>query len=179
MAVSYCDELDVCLAIRDRLRECMPGLLTSKTCFIAAEPVPRILPSGDITVTIFNAGTQYDENTYMGAGGNALDNGLTIMVTLIVRCGSDSPPKSETALIDQQRGLLSYRRPILNALLVSDTQHCEGNKDQWVMMIKGNQVLRERGPIPRGWNAPQYDRIGNELYISSTLTLSMNFDQDL
>jgi len=179
MAVSYADELDVMVAIRDRLHTKLPTLFSTKTCFICAEPVPPTLPSGDLTLTIFNAGTRYTEGTFMGAGPNALDNELTIMLTLIVRCASDTPPKSEDVLINAQRGMLQYRKQILNALLVSDEQYCEGLKDQWVATIDDNEVFRDGGPIPRGWSAPQYDSVGSQLYLTSSLTLTMNFDQDL
>ena len=175
--VAYSDEIEVMEAIRDRLRYKMPDTMTPKTCFICAEPVPDLQPSGDLTLTIFNAGTQYVEGTYMGAGANALDNELTVMLTLIVRCGLDTPPKTEDALVHDQRGLLRLRKQILKALLVSDSQSCEGYRDQWVMLVNENQVLRERGPIPRGWSAPQYEMIESRLYISSSLTLTMNFDQ--
>ena len=83
--VAYSDAIEIMVAIRDRLRSKMPDSMTPKTCFICAEPVPSIQPSGDITVTIFNAGDTYDEGTYMGAGPNALDDTLTIMLTLIIR----------------------------------------------------------------------------------------------
>jgi hypothetical protein len=179
MAVSYADELEIMVAIRDRLRTNLPTIFSEKTCFLCAEPVPPMLPSGDLTLTIFNAGTQYVEGTYMGAGPNALDNQLTIMLTLIVRCATDTPPKSEDILVNQHRGLLQYRRQILNALLVSDTQFCEGYKDQWVPTIDGNEVMRDGGLIPRGWSSPQYDRLGSQLYLASSLTLTLNFDQDL
>jgi len=177
--VSYADEVDVMIALRDRLRNKLPTLCTTKTCFICAEPVPAMLPAGNFALTIFNAGTRYVEGTFMGAGPNALDNELTIMLTLIIRCALDAPPKSEEILLHEQRGMLHHRRAILDALLVSDSEDCEGYKDQWVMLINGNQVLRERGPIPRGWSAPQYDRIGEQLYATSSLTLTLNFDQDL
>jgi hypothetical protein len=39
--------------------------------------------------------------------------------------------------------------------------------------------LRDGGPIPRGWSSPQYERIGEQLYLASSLTLALNFDQDL
>lgn len=177
--VSYADEIDVMLAIRARLRQKLPVLCTPKTCFICAEPVPSIMPSGDFTLTIFNAGTRYIEGTYMGAGPNALDNELTVMLTAIVRCALDTPPKSEDILLHDQRGLLRHRKTILNALLVSDEERCEGHKDQWVMLINQQQVLRERGPIPRGWSAPVYDKVGSQFYLTSSLTITLNFDQDL
>ena len=178
MAVSYADELEITVAIRDRLRTALPDICTPKTCFICAEPVPAMLPSGDLTITVFNAGTRYVEGTYMGAAANALDNELTIMLTLIVRCATDTPPKSEDILVNDHRGLLSYRKAILQAMLLSDTRNCEGHRDQWVTQIDDNEVFRDGGPIPRGWSAPQYDRIGEQLYLTSSLTLTMNFDQD-
>lgn len=177
-AVTYADEIEIMAAIRNRLRATHEEL-TTKTCFLCDTPIPTIIPDGQLCVTISNAGTRYDESTYMGAGANALDNELTVMVTVIKRCVLDSPPKTEDALLHETRGILRYRRTILKALLVSDDWYCEGHKDQWVLEVDQHQVLRERGPIPRGWTAPRYERIGDHSYLSTALTLTLNFDQDL
>ena len=91
----------------------------------------------------------------------------------------DTPAKTEDALIHRTSGLLPYRKDILNALLVSDSQSCEGYKDQWVLEVEGYAVLRERGPIPRGWTAPKYEVVNDHTYLCTTLTVYGNFDQNL
>jgi len=178
MTVAYSDEIDIMEAVRARLRS-KHVEFTAKTCFLSDTPIPPVMPFSDFAVTIVNGGTSYDENTYMGAGPNALDNQLTLLITIIKLCALDTPGRTEDALIHHSRGILPYRKTILNALLVSDDQYCEGHKDQWVMEVDDYQVLRERGPIPRGWTPPRYEVMNDRTYLTTTLTLTMNFDQEL
>lgn len=180
MTVAYSDYIDVLLAIRTRLRYGIPEF-TEKTCFICDTPIPPMIPSGELACTICDGGVQYDENTYMGAAGNALDNGMTVLVTILERCALDTPTRTEVALTDDLRGILRWRRPVLTCLLVDDDQDCEGYKDQWTMLDEdGNYILRERGLIPRGWSPASYQTFpGDRTFLSMTLSLTANFDQEL
>ena len=174
----YGAELFVLTAIRDRLRLKVEGF-TSSTCFLCDTPVPDVLPSQVPICTICLGDVSYDEATFMGAGPNALCEQSVIIVTVLNRCVLDPPPKAEEALIHATRGLLSLKKPILAALLVSDDQSCEGHKDQWVPDSENGYYLVERGFIPRGWTAPRYVKRGDHQYLGTSLTLSFSFDQEL
>ena len=178
MAVSYADETDVLIALRDRLRQ-SHSEFTEKVCFLCDTTFPPSIPAGRLCITIVDGTTTYDESTYMGAGANALDAGMTVFITVINRCALDTVPKTEDAVIHERSGLLRYRRLILKPLLLSDSQYCEGHKDQWVMKIGGKEVLREGGPIPKSWSPPRFEKLNDRTFLSTTLTLTLNFDQDL
>ena len=177
MTVATTTEIEILVAIRDRLRAKRPEF-TDKTCFISDTPIPETIAFGNLGVTICDGGSQYVENTYMGAGPNALDTESTIFITILQQCALDTPGRTEQALINDTQGVLRWRKVILDALLVSDTQDCEGYKDQWVMTVDDYQVLRERGPIPRGWSPPRYERQNDRTYLTTTLTLTLNYDQE-
>lgn len=174
----YADETLVLTAVRDRLRLKVDGL-SSSTCFICDTPVPDVLPPQVPICTICIGDAYYDEGTFMGAGPNALCEQSTIILTLLNRCVLDPPPKSEDALIHASRGLLSLKRAVLSAVLLSDSQHCEGRADQWVPDTENGYFLVERGFIPRGWSAPRYADRGGHQYLGTSLTLSFSFDQEL
>lgn len=165
--------------VRDRLRMKVDGF-TQSSCFICDVPYPDQFPPQVPICTICLGGVRYDEPTYMGAGPNALAEYSTLIVTPITRVLLDPPPKAQEALMHGTRGLLMLKLPILNALLVSDDQYCEGHKDQWVPRDEdGNHYLIERGLIPRGWSPPQYAKRGDHQYLGMSLTLSFGFDQEL
>jgi hypothetical protein len=177
MTVAYSTEIEILEAIRDRLRDKRPEF-TEKTCFISDTPIPDIIPFGDLGVTICDGGSQYVEGTYMGAGPNALDTESTILITILQQCALDTPGRTEQALVNHSKGVLPWRKIILNALLVSDDQNCEGHRDQWVTEVDGYDILREGGPIPRGWSPPRYERLADRTYLTTTLTLTVNYDQE-
>jgi hypothetical protein len=174
----YADDILVLTAVRDRLRLKVDGL-SSSTCFICDTPVPDVLPPQVPICTICLGDENYDEATFNGAGPNALCALSAIFVTLISRCTLDPPPKAEDALIHTARGLLPLKRAVLSAVLLSDSQHCEGYADQWVPSTEGGDFLVERGFIPRGWSAPRYVDRGGHQYLGTSLTLSFSFDQEL
>ena len=174
----YGQELYVLTAVRDRLRLKVEGF-SSSSCFLCDTPVPDVLPSQVPICTICLGDAHYDEATYNGAGPNALAEYSTVIITVLHRCVLDPPPKAEEALIHSTRGLLSLKKPILNALLVSDDQHCEGYKDLWVPETENGYYLIERGFIPRGWSAPKYVKRSDHQYLGMSLTLSFGFDQEL
>ena len=153
--------------------------LSAANCFICDTPVPDVLPSQSPIVTICLGDSQYDEATYMGAGPNALCEQSTVIITVLNRVVLDPPPKAREALMHTARGLLVFKRPILSALLLSDTQSCEGYADQFAPSGADGHFLVERGFIPRGWSAPRYVRRDDHQYLGMSLSLSFSFDQEL
>jgi hypothetical protein len=178
MSVAYTDEIEIMTAIRDRLRA-KHHEFTQKTCFLSDTPIPAVMAFSDVGVTICNGGSQYDEGTWMGAGPNAVATQTTILITVLRRCALDTPGKTEDALSHASKSILAYRKIILSALLTSDGDFCDGFRWQWVMMVDGNTVLIDGGPVPRGWSPPRYEIQGDHTYLVTTLTLTVGFDQSL
>jgi hypothetical protein len=153
--------------------------LAAANCFICDTPVPDVLPPTSPIVTICLGDSNYDEATYLGAGPNALCEHSMVIITVLNRVVLDPPPKAREALMHTARGLLVYKRPILSALLLSDSQSCEGYADQFVPSGADGLFLIERGFIPRGWSAPRYVRRDDHQYLGMSLSLAFSFDQEL
>jgi len=153
--------------------------LSAANCFICDTPVPDVLPSQSPVVTICLGDSHYDEATYMGAGPNALNEQSSLIITVLNRVVLDPPPKAREALMHTARGLLALKRPILSAVLLSDTQSCEGYADQFVPDGTAGYFLIERGFIPRGWSAPRFVKRDDHQYLGMSLSLSFSFDQEL
>ena len=153
--------------------------LSAANCFICDTPVPDVLPAQSPIVTICLGDSHYDEGTYLGAGPNALNEQSTVIITVLNRVVLDPPPKAREALMHTARGLLAFKRPILSALLLSDTQSCEGYADQFVPDGTAGHFLVERGFIPRGWSAPRFVKRDDHQYLGMSLSLSFSFDQEL
>lgn len=153
--------------------------LAAANCFICDTPVPDVLPPTSPIVTICLGDSNYDEATYLGAGPNALCEHSMVIITVLNRVVLDPPPKAREALMHTARGLLVYKRPILSALLLSDSQSCEGYADQFVPSGADGPFLIERGFVPRGWSAPRYVRRDDHQYLGMSLSLAFSFDQEL
>jgi len=176
----YANEEWLLVHVRDRIRLKIPEF-TSSTCFICDIPVPDVLPPTPTICTVCLGDSQYDEPTFMGAAGLGLCEHGILYVTLINACALDSVPKTEDAMIHHTRGLLRLKRPLLNALLVTDgtSWNCTEYKDQWVPEVDGLHYLVERGLIPRGWTSPRYAERSGKVYLAASLTLSYSFDQEV
>lgn len=153
--------------------------LSAANCFICDVEIPPVLPPQVPIVTICLGPSRYDEATYMGAGPNALCEESSVVITVINRLVFDPPPKARESMMHAARGLLALKRPILSALLLSDTQSCEGYADQFVPDGTAGHFLVERGFIPRGWSAPAALKQGDHQYLAMSLRLSFSFDQEL
>jgi hypothetical protein len=170
------DEWDLLDAILRRLKDRVDWA-NDGTAFLSDEPIPLQIPPGNRVLTVCLGAGQYDQPTYLGAGPNGLAEQVTVLVTIINQCALDSPPQFNAALLHQGRGLLKpHKADVLRALLVSDSQHCEGHVDMWVPTLEGEHFLRERGLIPRNWSAPQVIQ-ADVSYLVTTLELLAAFDQ--
>ena len=180
MATVQANEIDLLIAIRDRLRQEGKPEFDSATCFLSDEPLPAVFPSKEPICTVCLSDQRYDTATYAGAGPNALCEAVPILITLLNRCVLDAPPRAEQALIHDSRGLLKLRRRVLQALLLSSTQECASHGDLWIPLnVDGDQFLVERGLIPQGCTSPRYMVQGDRSFLGVTITLIAQFDQDL
>ena len=142
---------EILIVIRDRLRSAIQGLNDSN-CFVTDQPIPLHLPNGGYCVTVSPGEGSYPAEFYSGGGNATLTEQGSLIVTPMVCMKLDRPFRSEQALLQVDRGLLWWKRSILQALLVWNANDFPGAA--WEVTASDGRPLVRNQLQPQRASAP-------------------------
>jgi hypothetical protein len=172
-------EYDLMQKVVDRLIDKIAAY-NSHNCFVCDDVVPLIFPQSDHICTVCIGDSQFDADMFSAGGPEQLVEDTTIIVTPMIRCLYDSPPKSREALLGANNGLVRIWKPrVLRALVRRDDAECQPMAP-WIPLVGGEHILRDAFPPvfcskPTYLADPQNEHIG---FIGCTFHFAAKFDWD-
>ena len=166
---------EILVAIRDRLRTAI-DVLNDSNCFVTDQPIPLHMPGGAYCVTVTPGEGTFPFEFFVGGGNATLTEQGSVIITPMVCMKLDRPFRSEQALLLPDRGLLWWKRAILQALLVWDPSNFPG--PSWeVTDPNGRPLLRsELQPIRASAPADVPDHGG---WLGMQMIFAMQWDWEM
>lgn len=170
-------EIDLLIAIRDRLKKTLSSWCTDATCYISRTPEPKVVPSTNAIVTIVLDDTQFDDALWSGGGPMQSGSTVMVLVTVLTKCMLDSPPKSEVEILSEERGIINYRNQVLTCLLCDDAS-CPDFRNPWVPVLTDGETtfLRDYCLFPVRSSGPREVPVGSGTMLGCSMQFAAKQD---
>jgi hypothetical protein len=134
---------EILVAIRDRIRDVVPGCAEPRHCFISDQPIPdnSLIPSVSHFVTISAGSGSFDQSLFTGGGHRTCNEDLQIVITPIIQMNLDRLPAGEQRLLHARRGVSVWKKNILSAMLLEDVGN-PNNAKPWEPTVDQRPLLR-------------------------------------
>ena len=169
MVREFANEADIVELFADRLADKVPGV-TAETVLITTDQFPNRYPTGDLFLTVAEAGGQFNDALFAGGGHEQVSENISLVVSIFASSHLDRSDEARAALLAEDKGIIrNHKRDVLRALLVS-----------WEPETGGNLQSRSM-PAPSSSTPPQYiqPEDGGKVFIMVALTFAVVYDWNL